>query len=171
MSKQHVEYSDLDLSDVPQIVIEDEHWQKCIHLALRSKGKEQRYGARIISPGGEILGEGWNRSLLAGGRMERFPFRTNFMLHAEIAAMEDAIWKYGEKALKGAILYDAGFFVDERKPLIRRGRPTNTCVRCTKHYVQFGLLCAHHVRRGLVNLSGRNGIQKCPQECDDPQKR
>ena len=86
MSKQ-LSMSDLDLSFVPEIALQDSLWKECMQLALKSGGKEQRYGALVVS-GGKIVGRGWNRLLKKG---EPFPFKTTFFLHAERAAIGNAM--------------------------------------------------------------------------------
>ncbi|MBX4190398.1 hypothetical protein KW791_03845 [Candidatus Parcubacteria bacterium] len=147
-------FPDLDLSFVPAVVAQDPHWIKCIELALRSKSEDQRYGSLIIL-NNHIIGEGWNRLLK---KSEPFPFPTSFFLHAEIAAIGEAIGRNSEKGIAGATVYVAGFFVKSRRPLILK-HITNTCVNCTKKYPRFKLNAAFISRFGWVQFSGEKAYQ------------
>ena len=134
---------------MPKVLLKDIYWQRCIELALRSGSENQRYGA-IIARDDQIIGEGWNRLL---GRKEPFPFKTSFFLHAEKAAIGNAILTHGQELLKGAVIYVAGFFYKERKPLILKPPNSNTCVVCTQHYPRFGLFGAFPKDHGWIILT------------------
>ncbi len=139
----------LDTSFVPKIVLDDPLWRRCMELALRSKGKEQCYGS-VVTKNDKIIGEGWNRLL---GRGEPFPFRTSFFLHAEKAAIGQALLR--EKNIDGAILCVSGFFVEERRPIIFK-EPIGTCVNCAKLYPQFGIDIWCLTPQGRVLISGKS---------------
>lgn len=156
MSKQ-LSMSDLDLSFVPEIALQDSLWKECMQLALKSGGKEQRYGALVVS-GGKIVGRGWNRLLKKG---EPFPFKTTFFLHAERAAIGNAMITLKTEDLSSAVVYVAGFLVRERHPLIRRASKIDagTCSQCARLYVKHGLSVALMSEHGWVKLSGEKSLQ------------
>jgi tRNA(Arg) A34 adenosine deaminase TadA len=97
--------ADLNLGIIPQAVRDDALWLRCMALACRSRSEKQRYGAIVIL-NGQVVGEGWNRLLQKG---EPFPFRTTFFLHAERAAIGQAIQHLGSlESIHGASVLVAG---------------------------------------------------------------
>ena len=144
--KGHIEP---DISNVPAILRRDNYWQVCIDLAKNSRSQNQRYGSIIVKDE-HIIGKGWNRLL---GQKEQFPFRTSFFLHAERAAMGNAILEHREEILEGAIIYVAGFFCKEKKPFISRICNSNSCISCTKLYLNFGLWGAFPKKGGWSIIS------------------
>lgn len=145
-------FDDLDLSFVPSVVLSDPFWRRCIDLALRSQGKEQRYGSVVIK-NGKIIGEGWNRLL---GRGEPFPFRTSFFLHAEKAAIGQALLEI--KSLVGARLCVSGLLVEEKRPIVFKN-PTSTCVGCAKLYPRFGIDLWSMTPNGRILISGNSAYE------------
>lgn len=147
-----IAFDELDLSFVPPDVLADAHWRRCIELALRSGSENQRYGALVLLDG-KVVGEGFNRLLKKG---EPFPFRTTFFLHAERAAIGDAMTRLGTTSLAGAKVLVAGFLVDGKRPLIRRASNENrgSCVQCGGLYVRFQTSISLMSERGWVELPG-----------------
>jgi tRNA(Arg) A34 adenosine deaminase TadA len=77
---------------------DDEHWMRhALALAQRAQHEDDEIpvGAVLVSAGGEVLGEGWNRNIT-----DRDP-----TAHAEIVAMRAAGAKLGNHRLLGATLY------------------------------------------------------------------
>ena len=155
MSKLTIQ--DLNLSFVPQVTSQDPLWQRCINLALRSGSENQRYGALVVR-NGKIIGQGWNRLLKKG---EPFPFKTTFFLHAERAAIGDAMFAQTPDTICGAVVYVAGFLVKERHPLVRRAAMINmgTCVQCARLYANHNLSVAFMSETGWIHLSGPKALQ------------
>lgn len=148
-----IRFEELDLSFLPPLVLDDEHWRRCMELALQSGSENQRYGALVLADG-QVVGEGFNRLLKRG---EPFPFRTTFFLHAERAAIGDAMRKLGTTNLEGATVLVAGFLVGARRPLVRRAgnEDKGSCVQCAGLYVRFGLSVSLMSERGWVELPGQ----------------
>jgi tRNA(Arg) A34 adenosine deaminase TadA len=76
----------------------DEAWmQRALGLAERAEREDDEIpvGAVVIGPGGEVLGEGWNRNIT-----EHDP-----TAHAEIVAMRQAGQALGNHRLVGCTLY------------------------------------------------------------------
>jgi hypothetical protein len=156
MAKQ-LSMTDLDLGFVPRGVLKDPLWQECMNLALRSGSENQRYGALVVR-GGKIVGWGWNRLLKKG---EPFPFKTTFFLHAERAAIGNAMLALESQDLGQAVVYVAGFLVRERHPLIRRSSRVNagSCSQCAMLYVKHNLSVALMSEHGWVVLDGSEALQ------------
>jgi tRNA(Arg) A34 adenosine deaminase TadA len=77
---------------------DDEHWMRhALDLAHRAQHEDDEIpvGAVLVSAGGEILGEGWNRNI-----SESDP-----TAHAEVVAMRAAGAKLGNHRLIGTTLY------------------------------------------------------------------
>src|SRR5262245_66438821 len=98
-------------------------WLRCLELACNSRSENQRYGAVVVLDG-KVIGEGWNRLL---GKGEPFPFKTTFFLHAERAAIGDALLRTGRKDLSGATIYVAGFLMPDARVLVRRLNALDKC--------------------------------------------
>jgi len=76
----------------------DIHWMRhALELGQRAQHEDDEIpvGAVLVSPEGEVLGEGWNRNIT-----EKDP-----TAHAEIVAMRAAGAKLGNHRLLGATLY------------------------------------------------------------------
>jgi tRNA(Arg) A34 adenosine deaminase TadA len=76
----------------------DEHWMRhALALADRAQHEDDEIpvGAVLVSAGGEVLGEGWNRNIT-----DRDP-----SAHAEIVAMRQAGARLGNHRLLGSTLY------------------------------------------------------------------
>lgn len=76
----------------------DERWMRhALGLAGRAEREDDEVpvGAVLVSAGGEVLGEGWNRNII-----EHDP-----TAHAEVVAMRQAGRKLGNHRLLGATLY------------------------------------------------------------------
>lgn len=147
---------DLELGIAPDCVREDLLWQRCLSLAFKSRSEDQRYGALVVV-NGQVVGEGWNRLLKKG---EPFPFKTTFFLHAERAAIGDAMRFLGTEEISGATVHVAGFLVRERRPLIRRSSMIDkgTCTQCARLYVRHGLSVALMSQDGWVELKGEKAL-------------
>ena len=77
---------------------DDEHWMRhALSLADRAEHEDDEIpvGAVLVSAGGEVIGEGWNRNIT-----ERDP-----TAHAEIVAMRQAGLRLGNHRLLGSTLY------------------------------------------------------------------
>ena len=77
---------------------DDEHWMRhALSLADRAEREDDEIpvGAVLVSAGGEIIGEGWNRNIT-----EHDP-----TAHAEIVAMRQAGLRLGNHRLLGSTLY------------------------------------------------------------------
>jgi tRNA(adenine34) deaminase len=77
---------------------DDERWMRhALALAERAEREDDEVpvGAVLVSAGGEVLGEGWNRNIA-----EHDP-----TAHAEIVAMREAGRRLGNHRLLGATLY------------------------------------------------------------------
>ena len=78
--------------------VADEAWmQRALGLAERAEREDDEIpvGAVVVGPGGEVLGEGWNRNIT-----EHDP-----TAHAEIVAMRQAGKALGNHRLVGCTLY------------------------------------------------------------------
>lgn len=76
----------------------DEHWMRhALALADRAQHENDEIpvGAVLVSAGGEVIGEGWNRNIT-----DRDP-----SAHAEIVAMRQAGARVGNHRLLGSTLY------------------------------------------------------------------
>ena len=77
---------------------DDEHWMRhALLLADRAEREDDEIpvGAVLVSAGGEVIGEGWNRNIT-----EHDP-----TAHAEIVAMRQAGRRLGNHRLLGSTLY------------------------------------------------------------------
>jgi tRNA(adenine34) deaminase len=76
----------------------DEHWMRhALALAERAEREDDEIpvGAVLVSDGGEVLGEGWNRNIT-----DRDP-----TAHAEVVALRQAGARMGNHRLLGSTLY------------------------------------------------------------------
>ncbi len=79
------------------MTITDEDWMaEALKLAAAAElAGEVPVGAVVVSGGGELLGRGYNRTLLD----------VDPSAHAEIVALREAAWKAGNHRLLGATVY------------------------------------------------------------------
>ena len=79
-------------------MIPDEHWmRRALDLGERAAREDDEIpvGALVVGPGGDVLGEGWNRNI----------GETDPSAHAEIVAMRAAGKSLGNHRLVGCTLY------------------------------------------------------------------
>ncbi len=76
---------------------DDEHWMReALALARAAElAGEVPVGAVVLSPEGEVLGRGYNRT-----RLDVDP-----TAHAELVALREAAWKLGNHRLGGCVTY------------------------------------------------------------------
>ena len=117
-------------------ILDDDLYQRCISLAMRSRSGSERYGSLVIRDG-EILGEGYNRAIAhpSFGRLERI-LRMGYANHAEVEAM-DAALRAGHP-LEGADVYVGGYFV-ETGALYVKSRAHFSCTRCVPFFERYGI--------------------------------
>ncbi|MGH9395037.1 MAG: tRNA adenosine(34) deaminase TadA [Terriglobales bacterium] len=76
---------------------QDQHWmQEALKLARAAElAGEVPVGAVVVSPEGDVLGRGYNRTLLD----------VDPSAHAELVALREAAWRMGNHRLPGCALY------------------------------------------------------------------
>lgn len=150
MGTQALTFGDLDLSGIPDIVLKDGLWRRCISLALQGGSKNQRWGALVIVEG-EIVGEDRNRLLSRG----ELPRQRSIFAHAERNAIGRTLQVRDASTIRGGIVHVAGFLVQERRPLVRRGKVLGaTCSNCSELYPELGLSVAFISDTGWVVVPG-----------------
>ena len=156
MKKPDILFDNLNLSGIPDDIIKDKLWLRCMEWALQSRSKDQRYGALVIL-NGEIIGEGRNRRR---GEKEKFPFKSSYFIHAEQSAVADAIKNRGEEGIDGATVYVAGILVPDKRPLVRKdSRRGSSCRVCTPLYPKYNLSIAFISALGWITYSGVDAFQ------------
>ena len=112
----------------------DELYLECIHLAMQSKGKEERYGSIVVKEG-EVIGKGWNRAVSHPSFRQKLQrvIRQGWVNHAEIEAMNDAL---EHDSIEDADIYVAGYFPQNGQLFFKRDY---TCVRCPPHMKEYGI--------------------------------
>ena len=88
----------MDPHEPVSLLTQDEHWMRhALALADRAQHEDDEIpvGAVLVSAGGEVIGEGWNRNIT-----DRDP-----SAHAEIVAMRQAGARVGNHRLLGSTLY------------------------------------------------------------------
>jgi deoxycytidylate deaminase len=117
-------------------LFQDKFYQECIHYALQSKGKQERYGALVVHDG-EILGGGYNRAIAHPAwskKLERV-IRQGHTNHAEIEALNDTVMNNTINVV-GADIYVAGYFQPTKQIFFQN---KFTCVRCPPILKKYGI--------------------------------
>lgn len=117
-------------------IFSDKYYLFCILQASLSKGPTQRYGSLLVKDG-EIIGEGYTRSISNKGFSLERKIRQGSANHAPIEALNDAFIKGNENKIEGSEVFEAGYFTESGKLYLKENY---TCTKCPPILKKYGVI-------------------------------
>jgi deoxycytidylate deaminase len=114
-------------------ILSDEYYLTCISEAIKSRGKHERYGSLLVKDG-KAIGRGFNRAIANGLINLDREIRQGYANHAEIEAMNDALFKGFD--ISNSDIFCAGYFPKTGKLFFQQDY---TCTLCPKKMHPYGV--------------------------------